>query len=195
MFLSVLTHAVPCMLTHVPAHLSCISENRLILPGSTFFSWLLYILNRYNVSVLWFFYFFLKYSLCVTILCEAGLRKEYIFTYIAGTESSSSASFCFRIVSVLNVLKTFIHLAHAGLVWCFHSPPNSGMDSRIFNMHMWSFHIVYTPGTSVYNLTQRICSLHRNWLWRKSGAGAKILTHNGHPFAWWPRSVMLNLAF
>ena len=30
-------------------------------------------------------------------------------------------------------------LVPAGLFCCFHSPPNSDMDYRIFNVHMWSF--------------------------------------------------------
>ena len=30
-------------------------------------------------------------------------------------------------------------LVHAGLFCCIHSPPNSDMDYRIFNVRMWSF--------------------------------------------------------
>ena len=45
----------------------------------------------------------------------------------------------FCIVSNFNILKTVTLLVHAGLFWCFHSPPNSDMDYRIFNMCMWSF--------------------------------------------------------
>ena len=51
---------------------------------------------------------------------------EYIFFFF----------FFFRIVSNLNTLKTLTLLAHAGLFWCFHSPPNSDVDYRIFNARM-----------------------------------------------------------
>ena len=40
----------------------------------------------------------------------------------------------FRIVSNFNIMKTF--LVHVGLFRCFHSPPNSDMDYRIFNVLM-----------------------------------------------------------
>ena len=66
-------------------------------------------------------------------------------------------------------------LVHAGLFWWFHSPPNSDMDYRIFNMRMWSFimctyiyihsgalsfsHIQRTWVESAQNLTPEIASV------------------------------------
>ena len=47
--------------------------------------------------------------------------------------------FFFCIVSNFNMMKTLTLLVHAGLFCCFHSPPNSDMDYRIFNLLMWSF--------------------------------------------------------
>ena len=47
--------------------------------------------------------------------------------------------FFFRIVSNFNMMKTLTLLVHAGLFCCFHSPLNSVMDYRVFNVHMWSF--------------------------------------------------------
>ena len=43
-----------------------------------------------------------------------------------------------------NMMKTVTLLVHAGLFSRFHNPPNSDIDYRIFNMHMWSFLHVYT---------------------------------------------------
>ena len=45
----------------------------------------------------------------------------------------------FRMVSNFNILKTLILLVHAGLLWCFHNPPNSDRDYRILNVLMWPF--------------------------------------------------------
>ena len=44
--------------------------------------------------------------------------------------------FFFRIASNSNILKTLTRLVHAWLFWCFHNPPNSNMDYRIFHVRM-----------------------------------------------------------
>ena len=44
--------------------------------------------------------------------------------------------FFFCIASNFNILKTLTLLVHAWLFWCFHNPPNSNMDYRIFNVRM-----------------------------------------------------------
>ena len=40
----------------------------------------------------------------------------------------------FRTVSNFSIMKTLTLLVHAGLFWCFHNPPNSNLDYRIFNV-------------------------------------------------------------
>ena len=35
----------------------------------------------------------------------------------------------------ISTLKTLMLLVHAGLLWCFHNPPNSDMDCKVFNLH------------------------------------------------------------
>ena len=53
----------------------------------------------------------------------------------------------------LETLKTRTYLAHAGLLCCFHNPPNSDMHYTVFNERMRSILHVHTPvGTSVYSL-------------------------------------------
>ena len=42
--------------------------------------------------------------------------------------------------SIVSIFSTF--LVHAGLFWCFHNPPNSGMHYGLFNVSMH----VYTHG-------------------------------------------------
>ena len=42
-------------------------------------------------------------------------------------------------VSNFNIMKTLTPLMHAGLFWCFHNPPNSDRDYRIFNVSKCSF--------------------------------------------------------
>ena len=49
-----------------------------------------------------------------------------------------SFSFLFLTVSSFGHYDDSDTLAHAGLFWCFHCPPNSDMDYRIFNVPMWS---------------------------------------------------------
>ena len=49
-----------------------------------------------------------------------------------------SSSFFFLTVSSFVIMTTLTLLAHAGLFWCFHSPPNSDMDYRILNVSVWS---------------------------------------------------------
>ena len=46
----------------------------------------------------------------------------------------SLPTFFFRIVSNFNILKTLKRSVHAGLFCRFPSPPNCGMDYRIFNV-------------------------------------------------------------
>ena len=60
-----------------------------------------------------------------------------------GTESSPAVKliqivlfFFFRVVFNFSIMKTLTLLVHAGLFGCFHSPPNSEMDCRIFNVRM-----------------------------------------------------------
>ena len=36
-------------------------------------------------------------------------------------------------------LKILTLLVHAGLFWCFHNPPDSDMDYRIFNVRVWYY--------------------------------------------------------
>ena len=57
--------------------------------------------------------------------------------------------FFFCIVSNLNSLKTltvtpWLVVVHVGLYWCFHSPPNSDMDYRIFNTRHLFVHLTLT---------------------------------------------------
>ena len=52
-------------------------------------------------------------------------------------------------------MKTLTFLVHAEFFWCFHNPPNSGMDYRIVNFHICDlFAHVYTKKTLVYSLIQ-----------------------------------------
>ena len=44
------------------------------------------------------------------------------------------------------------------LFWCFHNPPNSDMDYKVFNLHKFVIFLlgyIYTHGTLVHFLIQR----------------------------------------
>ena len=63
-----------------------------------------------------------------------------VINYPTVTHSNSDgSSVFFRIASNFNSMKTLTLLVHAGLSWCFHNPPNSDTDHRIFTIHMSSF--------------------------------------------------------
>ena len=88
--------------------------------------------------------------------------------------------FIFPIVSNFNMMKTLTLSVHAGLFWCFHSPPHSDVDYRIFNVRMWSccmrIHSVYSLiwrafVESAQNLTPK----------KSQGAAGTKPTHYGHP--------------
>ena len=64
-------------------------------------------------------------------------------------------AFLICVVSNFNILKTLTHLVHTGLFWCFHNPPNSDMDHRIFNEYVIFWHVCTHWGT----LTQTTGSL------------------------------------
>ena len=42
--------------------------------------------------------------------------------------------FFFFIVSNFNILKTLTLSVHVVFFWCFHNPPNSSTDYRVFNV-------------------------------------------------------------
>ena len=82
---------------------------------------------------------------------------------------------------------------HAGLFCCFHSPPNSDMDYRIFNMHMWSFCMhIHTGDLSLYSHPKDFCRVCTEL---KISGQAQSLAHKGHPSIWWPCSIVLNSGF
>ena len=49
---------------------------------------------------------------------------------VAQKAKLSTICFIFCIVSNSNSMKTLTLLVHAGLLWCFHNPPNS--DSKVW---------------------------------------------------------------
>ena len=52
-------------------------------------------------------------------------------------------------------------------------------------------------GASLYRLIRRtsLQSLHRKWLWRNHRRRFPSPARSGYPSVWWPRSIVLNLAF
>ena len=64
--------------------------------------------------------------------CWVG-QKQFQSTGRDANTTSQSSSFD-SIVPNFNMVKTLTLLVHAGLVWCFHNPPNSDKDYRIFNV-------------------------------------------------------------
>ena len=70
--------------------------------------------------------------------------------------STDGSSVFFRIASNFNSLKTLTLLVHAGLSWCFHNPPNSDTDHRIFTMRMSSFCGWQRRGSWVYPNRQKM---------------------------------------
>ena len=59
--------------------------------------------------------------------------------------------------------------------WCFHNPPNSDMDSRIFSAHVWSFCMhIHMEDLGLSEVL--LWSQHRIWLWRNLEAGTKPRT-------------------
>ena len=77
---------------------------------------------------------------------------------------------------------------------CFHSPPNSDMDYRIFNVRTWS-QFLHT-GSSIYSLIRRtfirVCTEFDSG---EMSGREQSLAHNGHPSIWWPRFIVLNSGF
>ena len=67
---------------------------------------------------------------------RAFLREWLLEASAVSVVPSSPSS---SVVFSFNTLKALTLLVHAVLFWCFHNPPNSDTDHRIFNMHMWSF--------------------------------------------------------
>jgi len=53
------------------------------------------------------------------------------------------------------MMKTLILLVHDGLFWCFHSPPNSDMGYKIFNVRIRSFCMRIHKRDLVYRLIRR----------------------------------------
>ena len=92
-------------------------------------------------------------------------------------------------------------LLQAGSFWCFHDPPNCGMDHRIFNMRMVLLLLFFlacenTRGTSVYRLTRRTsCRVCTDLDSGEISGRAQSLAQNGGPCVWWPHSIVLNMAF
>ena len=80
-------------------------------------------------------------------------------------------------VSNFNIMKTVTLLVHAaGLFWCFHHPPNSDMDYRIFNVCISIFlHGCTHEGPQfIVSAEGLLLSLHRTWHWRNLRAPAKL---------------------
>ena len=83
----------------------------------------------------------------------------------------------FRIECPTSTLWRLTLLVHAaGLFWCFHHPPNSDMDYRIFNVCMSFFlHGCTHEGPQfIVSAEGLLLSLHRTWHWRNLRAPAKL---------------------
>ena len=77
----------------------------------------------------------------------------------------------FCIVSNFNIIKTLTLLVHAGLFQCFHSPPNSDMDYRIFKMHIIYEHVIFLIAyIYIYDIyiyyyaSGDLCFIHRTFV-------------------------------
>ena len=72
-------------------------------------------------------------------------------------------------MSSFNILKTLF--STYWVFWCFHNPPNYGMDHRTFNMHVQSF----VCGGLLFIVSSEglLESLHRIWLPQKYWSGHK----------------------
>ena len=76
-------------------------------------------------------------------------RRIICWDLPSGKAASSFLSLLllFCVVSNFNIMKTLTLLVLAGLFQCFHNPPNSDVDYRIFNMHIFVIFLpAYTHG-------------------------------------------------
>ena len=87
-------------------------------------------------------------------------------------------------------------LVRTGVFWCFHNPPNSDMDYRIFNMQMWSFCLrIHTEYLGLLSLLKDFGESAQNFTLEKSQDGCKAEHVTAtHPFGDHARSC-LALAF
>ena len=93
-------------------------------------------------------------------------------------------------------MKTQTLSMHAGLFWTFHSLPNSDMDYRIFNMHMWSFNRCMNTGDlSLLSNPKDFCRVSTEFDSGEILRQAQSLAPNSHPTIWWPCSIVLNFGF
>ena len=88
----------------------------------------------------------------------------------------------------LHILKTLslTLLVHVGLFWCFHNPPNSNKDFRIFNVH-----------DVIFSIFAGVCRWGFCWVCTEFDSGetpgwAQSLVHRSHPSIWWPCSIMFS---
>ena len=102
--------------------------------------------------------------------------------------------FLLIIVSNRNIMKTLTPLVHDGLFGCFHNPPKSGMDCRIFNVCMWSFLHAYCIHTGDLG-SEGIFIVCAEFDSGEISGQVQSLLHTGHPSILWPRSIVLNLDF
>ena len=103
-------------------------------------------------------------------------------------------SLFFHMVSNFNILKTD-DFGQCWVILRFHSPPNSDMDYGVFNVCVWPFCMgIHTCRN--FDLIRRTSC--RVFIVLDSGENSRrtqILARNGHSSMWWPRSIVLNLAF
>ena len=72
-----------------------------------------------------------------------------------------NSSFLLHVVSNFNILKTNTFSA-CWVIWCFHSPPNSDVDYRIRNMHIWLFCMHICCFSTHHHITFDEVEIHKN---------------------------------
>ena len=120
-----------------------------------------------------------------TVYCTVFTSHE------AQTGMCQCLAFCFFfffcIVSNFNMMKTLTPLVHAGLFCCVHSPLNSDMGYRIFNLLMWSLCMhIHTGDLSLLSHPKDFCTVCTELDSREISVWAQNLAHNGQPAISWP---------
>ena len=137
---------------------------------------------------LFIFYFF--------IFLKSTVKCLYCWhSFFPRKVSSSSSSFSSSVNDHQPQSLTLLSfLVHAGLFLCFHSPPNSDMDDRIFNVcvcDLFCMHI-YTHGGPRFRVSsEEPCRVCAEFDSGEISGWAQSLVHNSHPSIWRPRLIML----